>query len=464
MLHLGDLKIAQTNNMAVSSLPQQGVKATVDVSSETGFFNILKGQVLSADQGSPSSMERPEPQRNGIVAPAEDSRPREETRQSARKNEPSEAQARIEEQQERKAAAQLQGKEGKSADTKNTTEKKQAAEQQPAPVIDKEQVSGGKIREKQKQKKTGEPEMRELQEGLYRMIDFLKGKDQPEMKQIKASVQELHDLLRDTKQNPDRAALKKGLDKLASSIDGFIRAARGGKSEQAAASLAGIQEALKKIKTLDDKNQARKNAGADEAAAPAVKELLVKMELLLNAMKGETSPQHSGSNDQGSTPSFSFTAVKGDVFAKHADVAAAAPKSDLFRQNLESIIQNARVVVRDSQNGSFSVRLHPEELGTVNISLRLHEGVVRGSFLVETAEARELLTGNLEHIRQQLQDAGIAVGEFQVNVNDRRGRLLRDRDDQGVAFVAPAEEAVEIESSFAANALMRHDGRINLVI
>ncbi len=464
MLHLGDFKVSQTNNMAVSSLPQQGVKAAVDVSSETGFFEILKGQVHSADQGSPSSMERPEPQRNATATPAEDTRPREDTRQSAQKNEPSEAQARTEEQPGQRAAAQLQGKEGKNADPKNTIEKKQAAEQQPAPITDKEKISGDKIREKLKQKKAGEPEMRDLQEGLYRMIDFLKGKDQPEMKQIKASVQELHDLLRDTKLNPDRAALKKGLDKLASSIDGFIRAARGGKSEQVAGSLAGIQEALKKIKAVDDKNQARKNAGAAEAAAPAVKELLGKMELLLDAMKGEASHQRSGANDQGSTPSFSFATMKGDVSAKHADIAAAAPKSDLVRENLESIIQNAKVVVRDSRNGSFSVRLHPEELGTVNISLRLHEGVVRGSFLVETPEARELLSGNLEHIRQQLQEAGIAVGEFQVNVNDQRGRLLKDRDDQGVAFVAPPEQAVEIESSFAANALMRHDGHINLVI
>ncbi|MBP7736877.1 MAG: flagellar hook-length control protein FliK [Spirochaetes bacterium] len=464
MLHLGDLKIAQTNNMVISSLPQQGAKATVDVSSETGFFNILKGQVQSADQVSPSSIDRPEPQRNVTAAPAEDKQPREDTRKSTQKDEPSQSQARAEEQQGQKAAAQLQGKEGKSADTKNTTEKKQAVEQQPAGKIDKEAGAGTRIREKQKHKKAGEPEMQELQDGLYRMIDFLKGKDQPEIKQIKASVQELHDLLRDTKQNPDRATLKKVLDKLASSIDGYIRSALGGKSEQAAGSLAGIQEALKKIRAVDDKNQARKNAGSPEGAAPAVKDLLAKIEFLLDGVKGEGSHQRSGANDQGSTPSFSFNAVKGDVSAKHTDVAAAAPKNSLFRENLESIIQNAKVVVRDSRNGSFSVRLHPDELGTVSISLKLHEGIVRGSFLVETPEAKELLTGNLEYIRQQLQDAGIAVGEFQVNVNDQRGRLLRDRDEHGSAFVAPAEQAVEIESSFAANALGYHDGRINLVI
>ncbi|HPC41975.1 MAG TPA: flagellar hook-length control protein FliK [Spirochaetota bacterium] len=461
MLHLGDIKIAQKNNLAASSLPQSG-KTGHDYTADASFFSLLQGQVKAGDQVVSITADRPEPLKNTGASAVNDRAPREESSMNVRTEEIPQAIGRAEEQGH-KAAAQVQGNDVKNADMKNTAEKKGLTDQQ-GNQIEKNTDAGARTRQKHKEKRTGDAEMHDLRDGLHRMIDFFKGKDQPEIQQIKASVQELHDLLRDTKQNPDRAALKKVFDKLASSIDGYIRSAHGGKPNQAAASLAGFQEALKKSKAVDDKNQARKNAGSVEAAVPAVKDLLAKIEFILDGVKGDGSHHRSGANDQGNAPSFSFTAVKGDVSAKHADVAAAAPKSNLFRENLESVIQNARVVVRDGRNGSFSVRLHPEELGTVSINLKLHEGVVQGSFLVETREARDLIAGNLDYIRQQLSDAGITVGEFHVNVNDQRGRMLHDRTDDHIAVIAPSEQSVEIESEYMANAMPYHNGQINLVI
>lgn len=461
MLHVGDIKVALNNNPAPMK-EQQGGKSINDFSSDASFFSILKGQVQTIDQTPSVPLGRPEPARNSVNAAAENKEPREDAARNIHKEEPSQAIGKTEDQGQ-KAAAQVQGKDGKGADTKNGMEKKPVPEQQGA-LIDKGAEAGARARLKQKEKKTADSELHDIQEGLHRMIDYLKGKEQPEIRSIKASAQEIHDLLRDSKKNPDRGLLKKSLDKLAGAIEGFVGKMQAGRNEHLAGPMAGIKDILKKMKAADEKHQARKHDAATDGVAPAVRDLLAKMEIIMEGAKGDGSRQRSGSNDQGNGATFNFSAVKSDMAAKQTDAAAAAPKNSLFRENLESIIQNARVVVKDSRNGSFSVRLHPEELGSVNISLSLHEGVVRGKFLVETQDAKDLLAGNLDLIKQRLQDAGIMVGEFQVDVNDRRGRHLQDRDDDRTAFIAPAGKTPEIENSFASNAQGYHDGHINLVI
>jgi flagellar hook-length control protein FliK len=133
-------------------------------------------------------------------------------------------------------------------------------------------------------------------------------------------------------------------------------------------------------------------------------------------------------------------------------------------EHMNHIIDNARVVVRDSRNGSFSVRLYPRELGSMNVSLGLENGIVHGKFLVESPEARDLLMGSLDQIRQRLADSGIAVGEFRVDVNDRRGRRSGDAESEESYTVAPAQNREEIAVEYETNAKPYHDGHINLVI
>lgn len=462
MFHLGDIKIAQNNHPAVSSLPQGG-KSGHDYSAEASFFSLLQGQVRAGEQLQSIPMETPEPLTNRSASGTIDRTPREDAAvHTNRKEETSHAAGRAEEEGLR-AAAQLQGKEGKSAEVKTGSDKKTVAELQVNPS-EKGIDAGAKARQKQKDRKTGDADMHDLQEGLHRMIDILKGKEQPEMRAIRASAQEVHDLLRDSKMNPDRGLLKKSLDKLASLIEAFAARTQAGKNEHLAGAMAGIKDLVKKLKPGEDKNQARKHGDAAETAAPAVKDIMAKMESLLEGVRGDGAQQKPGSHDQGNGTTFNFNAAKSDMTARQADLPAISPKNSVFRENLESIIQNARVVVRDGRNGSFSLRLHPEELGTVSINLKLREGVVQGSFLVETKEARDLIAGSLDHIRQQLNDAGITVGEFHVNVNDQRGRMLHDRPDDRGAVIAPSEQPVEIESEYMANAMPYHNGRINLVI
>ena len=189
-----------------------------------------------------------------------------------------------------------------------------------------------------------------------------------------------------------------------------------------------MKDLLQKSRHGLDRGRGTTAPSATDQNITAVKDLMARVESLLEGPKGEGAQNRQGGESRGSGDLFGFNTMKSDFQARKADTASGPRKHTAFMDQVGQIIENAKVVVRDSRNGSFSVRLHPRELGSMNISLSLENGVVHGKFLVETQEAKDLLTGSLDQIKQQLSDAGIPVGEFQVNVNDRRGRMLRDRE------------------------------------
>jgi flagellar hook-length control protein FliK len=143
-------------------------------------------------------------------------------------------------------------------------------------------------------------------------------------------------------------------------------------------------------------------------------------------------------------------------------MASKTPEQPRFRENLDAIIDRARVVVTDSRNAAFSLKLHPRELGSVNIHLGLDQGVLQGRFLVETAEAKTLLMQILEQIRQELAQSGITVGEFQVDVS---GQGKESRDGLfGDGEASPLIQAKEISAQFEINTEAAHNGSINMIV
>ena len=466
MLHIGTIKIAQNINQEMSAQNLPGVKNFQDSFTAEGFFSILKNQIQSVEQATAAFSEKFDTLKNDASASAaikeksqneavNQDRPREDTVNAAGRT-PEQAQ---------KTATQNQEKENKTRDdVKGALAQKPAAEQVSKKVLDKDTDAGARVRQKQKSKAKDEPDMYELHEGLHRMIDIIKGKEQSETRNAKRADQELNNFFRDLKTNSDPKVLKKTLDKLAAFLERLDAAAPAAASrEHLAGTIAGIKDFLIRLKAVLDKTQNQKNPAATDLNISAVKDLLGRIELMLEGSKGDNSYHQTGRDTKGNGDIFSFSQLKSELPTKHIDTPAQ-PKSGLFRENLDAIIQNAKVFVQDSRNGSFSLRLHPRELGSVNINLGLHDGVVHGKFLVGTHEARDLLLSNLEIIKQQLQDAGISVGEFQVNVNDQREKLLSDGNRDGITYILPAEHAVEIESEYISNAKSFHDGHINLVI
>jgi flagellar hook-length control protein FliK len=147
---------------------------------------------------------------------------------------------------------------------------------------------------------------------------------------------------------------------------------------------------------------------------------------------------------------------------KNANAPADMPKTRLFNEQMQDIMQNARIFVRDGKNGSFSVNLYPESLGKVNINLGLEHGILTGKFLVENEDAKQILLDNIAALKEQLEGAGISVGDFHVNVRDESEKYFSGTET--AAGPVTREFTGEASGEYELNSVYHHDGSIDLVI
>lgn len=66
------------------------------------------------------------------------------------------------------------------------------------------------------------------------------------------------------------------------------------------------------------------------------------------------------------------------------------------------------------------LRLHPPELGSLRVELRMQQGVMTARIEAETPAARTLLIENFQALRDRLNEQGVRVESFDVDVMDRR--------------------------------------------
>jgi hypothetical protein len=284
-------------------------------------------------------------------------------------------------------------------------------------------------------------------------------------KQVRAAVKELYDLLNNPSKYRDRSRLKKALEHAALILEKQqARLIPSLSREQAGAVLASMKDMLAKLKQEQGKSTYKKESRISETQLNQLKQMLPKMESMAEGRKGEGFSAKQGNDGPGGSAAFGPNAMKNDISIKRANTPdGASLKNSIFRESIENMIQNARVVVKDSDNASFSIRLHPRELGSVNINLGLLDGTVHGKFLVESQEAKEALLSNLDQIKNEMREAGISVGEFQVNVSDQRERLMQEARDFVDTLLPPSPE-IEVEKEYRTNAQSFHDGHVNVLI
>jgi flagellar hook-length control protein FliK len=465
MLQLSDIKITQKNCPEPLPAPQAS-KASLDNSSAASFFSILKNQLDVTGQVTNDLSAKPDMMKNSARAESaeKENTPRETTRQKGQSEETSPAES-VNSEVAQKETAKTQNKEAKSAEAIKNADKKPVDAVQQKKTADVGAEPASRPARTQRAKKSGDTDMRELFDGLHRMMDVIKGKEQSDLRAARSGGRDAEDFMNGSRGKVDRNALKGLLDRLAAitkKIDAKnIPAAQ---AEHLTRSVAEMKNLLQKSRPGNDRGRGHTAATAPEPGLTAVKDLLARIESLLDGAKGEGPQNRQGGDTRGNGDFISLNHLKSDMQARRSETSAGPQKQSNFMEQVGHIIENAKVVVRDSRNGSFSVRLYPRELGSLNVSLGLENGIVHGKFLVESTEAKDLLMSNIEQIKQRLADAGIAVGEFQVDVNDRRGRMLRDAEHERDAVITPAERHEEIAVEYESNSKIYHDGHINLVI
>ncbi len=116
----------------------------------------------------------------------------------------------------------------------------------------------------------------------------------------------------------------------------------------------------------------------------------------------------------------------------------------------------------------ISIKLHPAELGRVDVRLDLGEdGVVRAALVAERPETLELLQRDARGLERALQQAGLQLDSGSLSFNLRGGEQqgqdaneLEDADPR----LADAEDGDGGETAPGATPGANHDGILDLMV
>ena len=128
---------------------------------------------------------------------------------------------------------------------------------------------------------------------------------------------------------------------------------------------------------------------------------------------GGTQTTTIGTTISGTSPSSSRSeSGRGEVARSNSGTQITAYQEiKLVQRVLRGVEQLA------NGGGQVRLRLHPAELGSLQISLRVEAGQVSAKLEVENATARDALLSNVQTLKDRLAEQGIKVGSFEVEVS-----------------------------------------------
>jgi hypothetical protein len=109
-----------------------------------------------------------------------------------------------------------------------------------------------------------------------------------------------------------------------------------------------------------------------------------------------------------------------DNFSKEQKIDRAAQNNQtdpakIAEQINPHLLELAALTDKKNEKQTLKMRLHPAELGTIEIKLeRNNAGTLNAFFKTETEGARTALTNNLEQLRDSLQNAGWQIGQMEI--------------------------------------------------
>ncbi|MBI5559365.1 MAG: flagellar hook-length control protein FliK [Deltaproteobacteria bacterium] len=171
-------------------------------------------------------------------------------------------------------------------------------------------------------------------------------------------------------------------------------------------------------------------------------------------------------------PAVTFTVKEGGQATAQAarEAGARTPSRQLQQQVLQQLSDG---VVRGLKNQEHHLvlRLYPQDLGEVKVSLTVRDDHVSVSFNMENSKVKEMLESNMEEFKDSMNQKGFNLGECSVSVgqgNDGSERWQRFELARN-AVNAARDTTVKIpdDALYLQAASLRADGResgINLIV
>ncbi len=306
---------------------------------------------------------------------------------------------------------------------------------------------------------------------IQRALDLVKRspRQSESTRELKDTLLALRDMV--SRQDVSAKSATQGrMERLADKLDALVRRLENGQKGRAGEhevrvlvadikrEMRGFAEAAQRPAVQAAQRHHEKGADAEQKGQAAGIERAAVSHEMHRPSGGEAST--SGGNDS----NIGFNQFRNEQASRQTAAAnQAAPKMQHFGEQLQTIMDNARMVVRDAKNGSFSMNMYPESLGRVNVNLGLENGVIHGRFLVDTVEAKEMILDNLGLLREKMEEAGISVGEFQVNVRDEGRRFAAGEREEDLPVLPRRAAAMEAERGYDAGAMDLYDGALNVI-
>jgi flagellar hook-length control protein FliK len=121
------------------------------------------------------------------------------------------------------------------------------------------------------------------------------------------------------------------------------------------------------------------------------------------------------------------TSASGSASGLASQIAAQVADTDAAQQ----VIRSMRLQWNGSV-GEAQLRLQPEHLGQVLVSVRVDQGAVSATLQADSASAQQWIQTHQQELRQALQEQGLRVTEFTVTTNpdDRQRQNASQQQDQ----------------------------------
>ena len=120
----------------------------------------------------------------------------------------------------------------------------------------------------------------------------------------------------------------------------------------------------------------------------------------------------------------------GAAFAAASPDDATPPEARFAAANHENIVKGMRAEVLPN-GGTMRIRLDPPQLGALQVTVEIRDGVVTAAFETSNDDATRLLGHSLNQLKSVLESHGVAVDKLQVQQSPRDERPAGPRDDPG---------------------------------
>lgn len=202
--------------------------------------------------------------------------------------------------------------------------------------------------------------------------------------------------------------------------------------------LEKVELSVKTDKSLEKINIPKKNDGNIKVEEKPRFESEVK-----DKLKDLSELKFSDNKDQENTNIFK---MESSIKQTDALRSKTSFSENIMKTPENQLVEKMKVMIEGKQK-SLELHLKPEHLGKVRINLHSHEGIVTARVVAEHGQTANLLNSNIQQIRDTLEQQGINLQNFSVDVGNGEQRNFSGNESEKRSFSKASNDSLIIESN-----------------